>query len=200
MLTFKDLNIKPLGIIHIGAHLGEEKDEYGDIPVIWVEGNPRIIGRLKLNVPSDTVICAVTSNISKTTTFNIATNSGSSSLHEFKTHTLRYPDIDVKHKIITTTKPFSMIIKENKIDMMQYNFLVISAGGHELEVIQGFDRYLEFIDGILTKVYAEEVYETGNNLETITHYLKIRGYILQKIDMGDKGWGKAFYARSRSLD
>jgi FkbM family methyltransferase len=196
MLSFKDLNIKPLGIIHIGAHLGEEKSEYGDVPVIWVEGNPRIIGRLKENVGNDKVISAALSNIVKTTTFNISTNSGSSSLQEFNTHRFRYPNIDVKHKIITLTKPFASIIKENKIDMMRYNFLVISAGGHELQVIQGFDRYLKFIDGIFTKVYSEEVYEDGNNLDTITHYLKLRGYSLSIMKMGDKGWGKACYLRS----
>lgn len=35
MLSFKDLKYKPQGIIHIGAHLGEEKEEYGSIPVIY---------------------------------------------------------------------------------------------------------------------------------------------------------------------
>ena len=43
MLTFADLNYKPLGIIHIGAHLGEEFNEYGNCPVLWIEGNPKIV-------------------------------------------------------------------------------------------------------------------------------------------------------------
>lgn len=194
MLKFKDLNINPKGIIHIGAHLGEEKEQYGNIPVIWVEGNPRIIGRLRCNVGNDPVIPCIVSNIVKTTVFNIATESSSSSLYEFKRHKKYYPKTDVLHKIIVSTKPFSLLIRELNIKMRKYNFLVISAGGSELEVLQGFDRYLNKIDYILTKIYDEEIYKDCKNIDSINHYLKQQGFAL-KTKKVTNGWGRAFYIR-----
>ena len=41
------------GILHLGAHLGEEAQDYhiaGIFQVIWVEGNPTLVERLKENV------------------------------------------------------------------------------------------------------------------------------------------------------
>jgi FkbM family methyltransferase len=195
MLSFKDLKCKPNGIIHIGAHLGEEKTDYGSIPVIWVEGNPKIIGRLKDNVGDDLVISNVLSNYAKTMTFNIANDTGSSSLNQFNTHVLRYPNIKVKNKIMVVTKSFSSVIRERKIDMTKFNFLVISAGGSEMDILQGFDRYLEFIDCILTKYYEEQIYDDNPNLYSLILYLSHKGFGLNKYVMGDKGWGTAFFVR-----
>ena len=195
MLSFKDLKYKPQGIIHIGAHLGEEKEEYGSIPVIWVEGNPRVLGRLRENVGKDLVIPHVISNFPKTTTFNITSNTESSSLNSLITHSIRYPNISVKNKIIVVTKSFSSVIKEYKIDMSTYNFLVISAAGSELDVLQGFDRYLDFIDGIFTKFYEEQVYENNPSLNALNLFLSQRGYILNQYVNGDEGWGKAYFIK-----
>lgn len=195
MLSYKKIkNVN--GIIHVGAHLGEEKQEYGSTPVIWIEGNPRVVGKLKNNVGDDIVIPRALSNISKTTTFNIATDSGSSSLNEFETHTIRYPGIDVKHKIIVNTYPFSVIVEEFNIDVLKYNFLVLSAGGSELDILIGFDRYFDFIDYIFTKYYDENIFKKCPSLKMLKNYLISHGYILSEKSMTDKGWGKALFKRA----
>lgn len=194
MLQFKDLVCKPRGIIHIGAHIGEEKGDY-KCPVIWIEGNPRIISKLKSNVGDDKVICSAISNTLSTTTFNITTDSESSSLKEFDTHVKHYPDIEIQHKIIVEAKPFSHIVTEYEIDMENYNCLVISTGGNELDVLKGMDKYIDMIDYVLTKVYMEDVYKGSKNVDAINHYLKIKGFKRKKLKIGDKGWGSAFYVK-----
>lgn len=137
----------------------------------------------------------IISNFSKTTTFNITSNTESSSLNSLITHSIRYPNISVKNKIIVVTKSFSSVIKEYKIDMSTYNFLVISAAGSELDVLQGFDRYLDFIDGIFTKFYEEQVYENNPSLNALNLFLSQRGYILNQYVNGDEGWGKAYFIK-----
>lgn len=52
------------GVLHIGAHIGQESDKYRqfNLKVIWVEGNPKIIDRLSNNVTkfdNQKVICAL---------------------------------------------------------------------------------------------------------------------------------------------
>ena len=42
-----DMRSKVRGVVHGGAHLAEEAEDYrrifGDIPVLWIEANPRVI-------------------------------------------------------------------------------------------------------------------------------------------------------------
>jgi FMN phosphatase YigB (HAD superfamily) len=45
-------NIKPNGIIHVGAHLMEERENYlsmGINNIIWIEANPEIFNTIKFD-------------------------------------------------------------------------------------------------------------------------------------------------------
>ena len=46
-------NIKPKGVLHVGAHLAEEAadyEKYGWLPVTWVEAQPNLVEVLEVNL------------------------------------------------------------------------------------------------------------------------------------------------------
>src|SRR5689334_15164415 len=88
-------NIIPNGVIHIGAHKGEEKEIYNlhNIKnIVWIEANPDLIDCLKENVNDDIVINEAISNNEELCIFNITShaeyidNHQSSSLKELDYH------------------------------------------------------------------------------------------------------------------
>ena len=103
LINFNDLFLlssKVNGIIHIGAHNLEELPDYlrGNVRrIIWIEANPEKynfieeklkrfekmkLGKFAAGRKNDTHI------------LNLANNGQSSSLLEFGTHKMSYPDID----------------------------------------------------------------------------------------------------------
>ena len=78
------------GIIHFGAHRGQEAEIYDWFKkkVIWVEANPKVFLDLKIKTkqfPNQTAYCHLIADKSnKKFVFNISNNDGaSSSIHEF---------------------------------------------------------------------------------------------------------------------
>ena len=58
---FKNFNITPRNILHIGAHLAEESkqfDKYFNCPIVWIEAQSELCTELRkrLNPDSNTVI------------------------------------------------------------------------------------------------------------------------------------------------
>ena len=84
--------IKINGILHIGAHLCEEKNIYNKIgindnKIIWIEANPDLVNFNKIKNPNINIknfICCDKND--GYTTLNIANNGQSSSILELGTH------------------------------------------------------------------------------------------------------------------
>jgi hypothetical protein len=117
-LISKYLNIKPKTILHIGAHLGEEYDDYkklgwGEDLTIWVESSSDLVKQLKnkLDLANNLVIeCTAWSQAGVELNFNTTSNSQSSSLLDLDLHKLLYPEISVVNSIPKITQRIDEIL------------------------------------------------------------------------------------------
>jgi FkbM family methyltransferase len=189
------------GVIHIGAHLCEEKQYYNqllhiqDDKILWIEGNPDIANKAKMIHPSATIINALCSNKDgETIEFMITNNGQSSSILPFGTHTTHHPEVGV----VGYQKAISI-----KLDTIcsglewtkECNMINIDVQGAEKMVLEGADEVLKHIDFIYAEVNEEEVYKGCSLLPEFDSFLESKGFKRVLTHMTDWKWGDALYQK-----
>lgn len=191
-------NIKPRGVLHVGAHLAEEASDYesfGWAPVIWVEAQPNLVKILnsQLNPLLHKVIeAAVWEENGVPLKLHIASNSQSTSLLNFGSHTDSYPDITYVSEINVSTKRLDSLIK---LDEMP-NFINLDIQGVELSAIKSLGPLLDAVNYIYTEVNKVEVYEGCTLVDDLDRYLLSEGF--KRVTTRwylKEGWGDALYIR-----
>jgi FkbM family methyltransferase len=194
------LNIK--GIIQVGAHLGQEIDDFLSIdknmPIIAFEPNKRVFNLLCEKFekyPNINTICmAIGSESKESVLFYIASNEGqSSSLLKPQEHLLYEPDVTFLQQVnVKVTTLDSCIGKTSR-----YNFLVIDAQGYEFQVLQGAKRLLNDLDYIFLETNASEVYAGCKQFTDIDAFLRESGFHCTHIRwFRTRPWGDALYIRN----
>lgn len=190
---------RPNGIIHIGAHLMEERDAYlrYDINnILWVEANPKIFNQIS-SIPKNTNEIILNSAISNTdgdiVNFHITNNGQSSSILELDKHKEYYPNISVYDIIPVTTQRMDTLIRYNNIDISKYNFLNIDIQGAELLALKGFGDLLNSIKYIYTEINTNTLYKNCALLSDIDDYLSNFGFHRVETIMTPYEWGDALY-------
>lgn len=195
-------NIKIGGVIHVGAHLGEEAELYsrcGIRDVIWIEGNEALIPKLQKNVrkygSGNRVIHALVSDQKDDkVVFNIANNGQSSSILEFGTHSAHYPEVRYVSEQVHLTTRIDDLAKGLDIDE-KYNFINLDLQGAELKALRGAIHTLKNIDYVYTEVNAEEVYKGCNLISEVDNFLV--NFVRVETCMVAEGWGDALYVRTK---
>ena len=202
---YNKYNIKAHGIIHIGAHVGEEKGLYDKLNIknttIWIEANPELIISLKNNVKNDIVINEVISDKEETVKFYITKNleddnKQSSSLKELDYHLIAHPSVILDKEIIVNTITMDKLLSKYNIDITKYNFLNLDTQGNELEVLKGFGDILLNIDYIYTEINVKNLYKNIALLDEIDIFLNRFGF--KRVDTSiheEAGWGQGFYCK-----
>lgn len=191
------------GIIHIGAHKGEESKVYNKHQinnVIWIEGNPTLIDQLTKNVgayPNHHVYNYMIDYKERIVDFHITNNSQSSSILELGSHRKFHPDIIVEDIIKLKTKRIDEFIMENEVDIQEYNFVNLDIQGNELSALKSFGKYLVNIDYIYSEVNITKVYKKCALLHEIDFYLARKGFERISIKLTNWGWGDAFYVKKK---
>lgn len=197
----KKYDLKIRGILHLGAHLLEEKEDYDNhniSKVVWIEGNTDIAEKAKLK--SDGNIHKVYNYLisdkdDEEVEFNIANNGQSSSILKLGKHSMYHPDVVYTNTIKGKTKTLKTIIKDNTLDINDYNFLNIDLQGVELKAIKGLGEYLHYIDYIYTEVNSGNVYEGNDLIVDIDSYLNEYGFERVETQFTGAEWGDAFYIK-----
>jgi len=195
-----DYNIAMRGIIHIGAHYGQEYADYikyGMRDIIFIE--PLIANYTKLLelTPKDAGIKTFNMALGNTTgtidMFVETANSGmSSSILEPGTHLETYPFITFDTKETVKIDKLDNI----EFDRSLYNVLNIDVQGYELEVLKGSEDTLKYIDAIFTEINVGEVYKGCGKLEDLDAFLIPRGYKRAFTNIYDKIlYGDAIYVK-----
>lgn len=192
------------GIIHIGAHLCEEHNGYNDCGVrkqIWIEGNPRLHEenvRQFQNNPDVKVFCEVISDEEKETKFFLSNASMSSSILPLKEHKSQFPGIGYIGEHKTKAKRIDTLIKENGIDINDYNFVNLDIQGAELLGLKSFGDLLYKMDYIYTEINTIEMYEGCVIIDELDRYLYDKGFERKETVMYERGgWGDAIYLRRK---
>jgi FkbM family methyltransferase len=187
--------LKITGVLHVGAHAGEENDAYlrEGVPqssIYWVEAIPELCTELAKRLPN--VIQAVVSDRVENVEFKITNNFQSSSILELKEHLNEHPGIDVVKRVWTTTSTLDSVVKVNSV---KANFLNMDIQGAELKCLQGFEEGINAIDYVYAEVNTKELYAGCALLDQLDEWLGIRGFQRKEIAMTPHGWGDALYVK-----
>jgi len=193
-------NVKPSGVLHVGAHRGEESSEYqrfGWGNVVWVEAQPDLVRELidRLPEPENCVIeAAVWDESGVELDFNIASNGQSSSLLDLGSHAENYPWIEYVSSLTMFTKRLDEIIPPIQFA----NFLNMDLQGVELKALKGLGSRINEFKWVYTEVNKSEVYKDCTLIGDLDVYLAVYGFkrISTRWVIG-KGWGDALYAKEK---
>lgn len=202
---FNEYNINPKGIIHIGAHEGQELKLYNNLgfeKVFLIEANPIVFKQLIDNTFSQKNVYAINyaiSNKEEELDFYIMSGDQSSSLLRPKDHLEIYPEIQINQMIKVKTKTLDYLHDTNK-NIRTCNVLCIDVQGAELLVLQGAVKVLEQIELIQLEVNFRELYEKCalvNEIDIFLEKYNFRRTYTYSLD--DPSWGEAFYVKDRNV-
>ena len=191
------LKIKPIGLIHIGAHQAEELEvyrEYGWGKVLWVEAIPKNVSIIeeKIRGSKDQVVQAlVWSESGINFDFNVTNNGQSSSILKLNKHTEYYPEIVVEQVISLKSKT----VKEFLPSDFQFDLVMLDIQGAELPALIGFEEELNTVKYIYTEVNKELLYENCTLVENLDHWLETRDFKRVLTVWTKHGWGDALYIK-----
>ena len=201
IIDLKDLktkyNLNILGVIHVGAHFGEEFQTYQDLEIknsIFFEPVSKTFEVLKSNIGNKTtVINKAVGNEKKKIEINIEnSNQGqSNSILQPKLHLNQYPSIVFTEKEEVDMVRLDDFIKNPK----DYNFMNIDVQGYELEVLKGSKDILNNIDYIMIEINRAEVYENCPMVEDIQSFLSQYNFELVEENWLGGTWGDGFFIK-----
>jgi hypothetical protein len=201
-------DLKIDGILHIGAHFGEEYETYesNDIKnLIFFEPVPVTFEKLKekLNGKAMLVNTALGNSEGKISmNVETANNGQSSSILKPALHLLQYPHIKFEDTVevnITTLDNFMTSYYSNGFmgEAPKYNMINIDVQGYELEVFKGGAKTLENIDYIITEVNRDVVYHQCPFIDDLDLFLSKFGFKRVETDWAGNTWGDAFYIKTK---
>ena len=198
---FRKYNMNIKGIVHIGAHYGEEIQEYvnnGIQNIIVFEplsNNFDILTERLQNINADIqgYQIALGSEKSISTMYLSSNEAQSSSILKPKEHLVHHPDVTFNG------------IEEVEVDLLDNfdirgaNFINIDVQGYELEVFKGGKKTLEQIDYVYCEVNRGEMYEGNPMIEDLDEYLSQYGFDRVETHWPETWykWGDALYIKNK---
>jgi FkbM family methyltransferase len=194
-----NMNIK--GIVHIGAHYGEEISEYvnnGIQNIVLFEPLADNFNILKQKVQT------LNANIrgyqvalgseKKIATMNLSSNNLESS-------SLLVPKLHLEHHghvKFEGTEEVEVDLLDN-YELSDVNFMNMDVQGYELEVLKGAKETLNQIDYVYCEVNRGEVYENNALIEEIDEYLGNYGFERVETHWPEEWfqWGDAVYIKKK---
>lgn len=132
------------GVIHVGANVGQERDQYArhKLKVLWIEPIPDVFKKLVNNIAEfpkqKAAQYLLTDHDEKSYDFKIANNEGaSSSVLELALHKDIWPDVNFVDTLVLKSTTFDKMIACESVRMGDYQALVMDTQGSELLVLKG---------------------------------------------------------------
>jgi FkbM family methyltransferase len=188
--------LKVKGLIHAGAHKGEEASVYSALgfgAVTWIEAIPKLAQELAqvIQLPSTVINAALWSRPNEKMTFNVTSAQGSSSLFDLGEVKDEYPTIVVMEQIEVVTETLDQLN-----DMAsEKNLLVLDLQGAEYEALLGATETLKGIQYLITEVNRRELYKGIKLVADLDKLLSESNFIRVATRWTRHGWGEALYVR-----
>jgi len=187
------------GIIHVGAHEGQEYDDYNeyfykDIPIHWFEPQKDIYELLKKNLLDKTnnyfYNFALGSKNHELPIWKENANGGqSASFSKPEKHLEVYPHISFEMSDNLEIRTL------DSLNIIGPNVLVIDVQGLELEVLKGADFTLDKIDHVFCEINSDKLYEDSPTVGEINSLLSTKGFILLEDWWTSGSWGDGYWSR-----
>jgi FkbM family methyltransferase len=195
----KKYNMNISGIIHIGAHQGQEVREYvenGYQDIIMFEPlseNFRILEENLKNMNANITAHQVAlGNEEKNVVMYLSDNGLlSSSVLKPKVHLQLHPSVGFPTTEEVEMKRLDSFVEETK----NFNFINMDVQGYELEVLKGGMETLKHIDYVYCEVNRDELYEGNVFIEDLDKFLA--DYSMERVETDWAGtlWGDALYIK-----
>lgn len=196
-----DLTIN--GVLHVGAHHGEEIKEYidkGITKMVFFEPLSDSLKVLEENLSYHAdkaeiqIFPYALGNEEKEVEMYVSNFDGMcSSVLKPKVVLQQYPAITFNQK-----ESVKMIRMDSAdINFQDYNFMNIDVQGYELEVLKGSEKTLNTIDYVYTEINREEVYEDAPHVDKLDEFLHTYGFSRVETDWSGDTWGDAFYIKNK---
>lgn len=211
--TLRRFGIAPRGVIHVGAHEGQEREHYDKAGLrrqIWLEPQPAIFQRLRANLPSTPLIQA----------FQVACGAapGTATMHVLEgnqgmSNSLLEPK-DVLHLYAGFTKGGTFdvpvvrlddLLADNHLSARDFCLLAMDVQGYEFEVLRGAQKLFDdsrsggAIEAVITEVAEVELYAGNASLAQIDAFLAERGFRRVITRLNAKRCGDAVYILASKL-
>lgn len=211
LFDFKELlakyNIKINGVIHIGAHAGQEDNLYREAQanhVVYFEPHPGSFKKLNKRVgkkPNTTLINKALGSKKGIVHMHCSKDNGgmSNSLLKPQDHATIYPGIVFDHVIHVKVNTLDReLIKFSDNIKKSFNCIVIDVQGFELEVFKGSIETLKQIEYIFTEANFRHMYESCALVTELDEFLIPFGFTrVETFDTG-AGWGDALYIKANN--
>jgi FkbM family methyltransferase len=195
--------IQPCGVIHVGAHEGQELAAYRDMrlrDILFIEANPRVFARLQANVGAGEGVilanCAITDRIGPVA-LRVTSGDQSSSILKLHRHREHYPGIVEEDIVEVPGTTLDALLDELGLAPAAYNLLNMDIQGAEAIALRGAEATLRHIAGINIEVNFEELYAGCAEIEELDDFLGARGF--RRVATAcpfHRSWGDAFYVRA----
>lgn len=206
LIPFKEVlatyNLKPRGILHVGAHWGEEMVDYteaGITNVTFVEARPDLVdyvrNRHEFKRGMRSLQACVSDVTGEMVEFNIASNSQSSSMLKFGSHSKYYPTITMTQTLRLPTITLKDLFAREKIDESVLDFVNLDIQGSELKALMGLGDLISKVVCLYTEVNEEHLYEGCALIGEIDKYVESHGMKRVAVKMTGDHWGDAAYIR-----
>jgi FkbM family methyltransferase len=186
------------GVIHVGAHHGQEYWEYiqsfGNISTHWFEPLPSafeiLSQRLQKQPNCHLYHCALGASNDEVNIWEDSGNDGqSSSLMKPKEHLSQW-----SHITFDTTRNVQMRTLDSFV-ITGSNVLVMDAQGYELEVLKGATETLKMVDHVFCEINSIEMYEGCPTPDEIDAFLVSNGFVMREQWWTDDKWGDGYWYR-----
>ena len=190
------------GILHVGAHMCEERAIYntiniGDNDTLWIEAIGEIVGYVKkINESINIIQAVITDKDDEDVSFMITNNKQSSSIFNFGTHTVEHPHVFEIERRNLKTITLNTLFERNNIPHNRYDFINIDIQGAELKALKGAERILPHIKAIYAEVNEKMLYEGAVLLPELDEYLASFNFKRVITNMTRHGWGDALYIKN----
>jgi len=167
------------GVLHVGAHLGLEAEDYSSRgkPVIFVEADPDTFAKLEQRISShrdQRAFNFLLGDEEKVVKFFRSSNaSESSSVFAFSQ----------KNAFLNVTTTDEVEIQMSRLDskfspldLKEYDHWVIDVQGAELLVLRGSGELLKICKTLFIECSTEEFYAGGARWEEILHFMRANGF------------------------
>lgn len=198
------------GVIHVGAHRGEEIDEHlslGAKKIVWIEANPEVFLEMKENIGNDkraehyffNNLCSNSDD--ESTKFNIiygpdaghlVGNKGCSSILSPSGRFESWKRDEINIASIT----LDSLLYQNNLNPEDFDMLEVDTQGAELLVLGGAKNVLNTVKYVSLEVTdSSPDYEGSPLTEDVINFMESAGFDYIETKYLDSNWGDALFIR-----
>jgi len=200
----KNFNLNVKGVIHIGAHFGQEYEIYKNNNIenmVFFEPLEKNFRILRERVPQTDrvrlISCALGETHGSAKMFVETANQGqSSSLLEPDIHLKQYPHIRFDDQEEVQVATLDSFLDSGEIKSEDFNMINMDVQGYELKVLRGAKRFLHTIDYIITEINRASVYKDCAMVNELDQFLSTYGFSRVATSWEGITWGDALYVKS----